>query len=87
MVPSQDISGHGTAVAGIAAGNGRGSGNLYAGVAPESELIVVKMGSPMPDGFHGDRTDAGDGLCGEESTGISDAGGDQSEFWKYIWFS
>ena len=34
-----------------------------------------------------DRTDAGDGLCGEESTGISDAGGDQSEFWKYIWFS
>ena len=48
---SQDISGHGTAVAGIAAGNGRGSGNLYAGVAPESELIVVKMGSPMPDGF------------------------------------
>lgn len=51
MVPSQDISGHGTAVAGIAAGNGRGSGKLYAGVAPESELIVVKMGSPMPDGF------------------------------------
>ena len=51
MVPSQDISGHGTQVAGIAAGNGRGSGKLYAGVAPDSELIVVKMGSPMPDGF------------------------------------
>ena len=51
LVPSQDISGHGTAVAGIAAGNGRGSGNLYAGVASESELIVVKMGSPMSDGF------------------------------------
>ena len=51
MVPSQDISGHGTAVAGIAAGNGRGSGKLYAGVAPESELIVVILGSPMPDGF------------------------------------
>ena len=48
MVPSQDISGHGTQVA---AGNGRGSGKLYVGVAPDSELIVVKMGSPMPDGF------------------------------------
>ena len=88
MVPSQDISGHGTAVAGIAAGNGRGSGNLYAGVAPESELIVVKNGVAYARRIStDDRTDAGDGLCGEESTGISDAGGDQSEFWKYIWFS
>lgn len=51
IVSSQDVSGHGTQVAGIAAGNGRGSGNLYAGVAPESEMIVVKMGSSMPDGF------------------------------------
>ena len=78
----------GLQVAGIAAGNGRGSGNLYAGVAPESELIVVKMGSPMPDGFP--RTTElmqAIGLCGEESTGSADAGGDQSEFWKYIWFS
>lgn len=53
MVPSQDISGHGTAVAGIAAGNGRGSGNLYAGVAPESELIVVKWGRLCQTDFHG----------------------------------
>lgn len=38
-------SGHGTAVAGIAAGNGNGSpGNRYRGVATESSLLVVKLG-------------------------------------------
>lgn len=51
IVATQDISGHGTAVAGIAAGNGRASGGLYAGVAPKSELIVVKMGNPSKEGF------------------------------------
>lgn len=51
IVPSVDSTGHGTAVAGIAAGNGRGSGGRYAGAAPESELIVVKMGRARQDGF------------------------------------
>lgn len=51
LVPSQDISGHGTAVAGVAAGNGKNSDGLYAGVATESELIVVKLGNPMQEGF------------------------------------
>lgn len=50
-LPSTDVSGHGTAVAGIAAGNGRNSRGRYAGVAPESELIVVKLGSARKDGF------------------------------------
>lgn len=47
IVPVTDRgSGHGTAVAGIAAGNGRGSVNMrYKGVAPESELIIVKLGN------------------------------------------
>ena len=40
-VPSIDTSGHGTAVAGIAAGNSVSP--LYRGVAPESELIIVKL--------------------------------------------
>lgn len=51
IVPSIDTSGHGTAVAGIAAGNGRESGGLYRGAAYESPLIVVRLGIPESDGF------------------------------------
>ena len=51
MVPSIDVSGHGTAVAGIASGNGNQQGEQYQGVAPLSELLVVKLGSPKRDGF------------------------------------
>lgn len=52
IVPSIDTSGHGTAVTGIAAGNGRGSeAGRQAGAAPESSLIIVKLGSPRKEGF------------------------------------
>lgn len=51
LVPSRDFSGHGTSVLGIAAGNGRASGGMYRGVASESELLVVKLGTPDPEGF------------------------------------
>ncbi|MCH5256801.1 MAG: S8 family serine peptidase [Lachnospiraceae bacterium] len=51
LLPSLDTSGHGTAVAGIAAGNGGVSGGVYAGVAPESELIIVKLGTPRANSF------------------------------------
>lgn len=50
-VPSVDLSGHGTAVAAIAAGNGRGSQGVYRGVAYESDLLVVKLGAPLADNF------------------------------------
>lgn len=43
LVPSVDVSGHGTHVAGIAAGNGRASEGQYRGVAFESELLIVKL--------------------------------------------
>ena len=40
IVPSREVSGHGTAVSGVAAG-----------IATESELLVVKLGTPREDGF------------------------------------
>lgn len=51
IVPSQDRSGHGTHVAGIAAGNGRASNGRYRGVAFESDLLVVKLGTPGENDF------------------------------------
>ena len=48
LVPSRDVSGHGTAVAGIAAGSDVGS---YGGVAPQSSLIIVKLGLPDVNAF------------------------------------
>lgn len=51
LMPSRDLSGHGTHVAGIAAGNGRASGGLNRGVAYESSLIVVKLGVPRETSF------------------------------------
>lgn len=43
LSPSEDISGHGTHIAGICAGNGRVSNGKNQGAAPESSLIVVKL--------------------------------------------
>lgn len=45
IVQSKDINGHGTHVAGIAAGNGASMQNrLFAGTDPDSKLIVVNLG-------------------------------------------
>lgn len=44
IVPQRDASGHGTAVAGIAAGTG-------IGVATEANLLIVKLGNPAEGGF------------------------------------
>lgn len=46
LVPSIDVSGHGTAVAGIAASSLVGN---YQGVAPNAELLIVKLGGNNGD--------------------------------------
>lgn len=50
LLPSVDVSGHGTAVAGIAAGGS----DRYRGVAPAADLLIVKLG--LPDAFSFPRT-------------------------------
>lgn len=42
-ISEMDLDSHGTAVAGIAAGNGRLSNKRNVGIAPESSLIIVKL--------------------------------------------
>lgn len=59
LLPTVDTSGHGTAVAGIAAGYNVGGGNeglfgeggYYRGAAPEAELLIVKLGLPAANSF------------------------------------
>ncbi|MGN0465525.1 MAG: S8 family peptidase [Lachnospiraceae bacterium] len=46
IVPSTDLSGHGTHVAGIAAGSG-----ITSGVAPKADLLIVKLGNISEQGF------------------------------------
>lgn len=49
LLPSRDVSGHGTAVTGIAAGWNRETD--YIGAAPRAELLIVKLGVPRELGF------------------------------------
>lgn len=43
IVPSMDENGHGTAVAGVAAGSRIEAGIRYTGAAPEGDILVIKL--------------------------------------------
>ena len=51
IVPERDFSGHGTAVLGIMAGNGRASGSRNRGLSYESNMIAVKLAQPGENSF------------------------------------
>jgi len=51
IIPPLDFIGHGTSVSGVAAGNGRASGGVEQGVAPEASLIVVRLGERGRESF------------------------------------
>lgn len=51
IVNSRDISGHGTHVAGIAAGNYAENKTQNLGIATKSKLIIVKMAEPAENSF------------------------------------
>ncbi|MDR1559411.1 MAG: S8 family serine peptidase [Clostridiales bacterium] len=44
VIPELDTIGHGTTVAGVAAGNGRASRGTNMGAAPEASIIAVRLG-------------------------------------------
>ncbi len=43
VVPSRDENGHGSAMAGVAAGSAVGNGLTYLGAAPGADIVVVKL--------------------------------------------
>ena len=43
IVPSRDENGHGSILAGVAAGSGVRQGNPYIGAAPGADIVVVKL--------------------------------------------
>lgn len=48
VVPSRDENGHGSAMAGVAAGSNVRTGNFYLGAAPEADIVVVKLKESKP---------------------------------------
>ncbi len=48
VVPTRDDNGHGSAMAGVAAGSNVRTGNFYLGAAPEADIVIVKLKESKP---------------------------------------
>lgn len=48
VVPSRDTDGHGSAMAGVAAGSRVGGGSVYLGAAPDADIVVIKLKQCKP---------------------------------------
>ena len=66
----RDAVGHGTATAGMAGGNGRGSDGLYTGIAPGASFIIVKMVSEGAPAHDGEPAEAPGSAIGELDTAL-----------------
>ncbi len=51
LIPTVDVTGHGTAVAGILAASGTVEEPFRKGVAPEASLLIVKLGAQRENAF------------------------------------
>lgn len=51
LISTWDVDGHGTACAGVAASNGNNSNGRYQGVAPEAEIIGVRLGDNLESAY------------------------------------
>ncbi|MBE5883441.1 MAG: peptidase [Lachnospiraceae bacterium] len=48
VVPTRDDNGHGSAMAGVAAGSNVRTGNVYIGAAPNADIVIVKLKECKP---------------------------------------
>lgn len=51
LIPTTDVTGHGTAVAGILAAGGTAEEPFRKGVAPKSSLLIIKLGDQRENAF------------------------------------
>lgn len=50
-IGATDVNGHGTAATGVATGNGNASKSKYVGVAPQADIIAVRIGGSDSEGL------------------------------------
>lgn len=86
QVLSRDLSGHGTRSRGDCGRKWKGFQWKISGRGAGERASGSETGDSQTGFFSEDnRTDAGRGLCGPESSGAIHAAGDQFKLWEWIW--